>query len=128
MDYPLENLSSRAYAHCRRDYQTARGVMTMERGQYRVIRVDGTETVHQGKPTIAEIERIIGCSGLDTVTIDRKRQTVMFVDDTGMTDNKPVNPKGTALYHSVCKPGTVHQIHGDVIVLNDKDFHVINPE
>jgi hypothetical protein len=94
----------------------------MTPGTYRVIRVDGTETVHQGKPPIAEIHRIIGCECLDTVTIDRRRQTVMFVDDTGMLDNKPVNVKATALYHAVCRPGTIHQIHGDVVIVNDGDF------
>ena len=62
-----------------------------------MILVDGTETVHEGKPSIVEIERLIGCDGLDTVTIDRKRQTVMFVEDTGMLTRRPVNEKATAL-------------------------------
>jgi hypothetical protein len=86
-------------------------------GTYKVIRTDGTETEHQGKASIAEIMRIIGCTGLDTVTIDRKRQTVMFVDDTGMLEGKSVNQKATALYRAVCKPGTVHQIHNDVVIV-----------
>jgi hypothetical protein len=94
----------------------------MEVGHFKVIRVDGTETIHEGKPSIAEICRLIGCVGLDTVTIDRKRRTVMFVDDTGMIDRKPVNAKATALYRAICKPGTVHQIHGDVVIVNDGDF------
>ena len=94
----------------------------MEQGQYKVIRVDGTETVQHGKVSTAEIQRLIGCDALDTVTIDRKRQTVMFVDDTGMIDGKPVNPKATALYRAICRPGTLHFIHGDVVIANDKDF------
>jgi hypothetical protein len=94
----------------------------MIHGQYKVIRVDGTETLHEGKASIREIMRLIGCDGLDTVTIDRTRQTVMFVDDTGMLDGKPVNAKATALYHAICKPGTVHQIHGDVVIVNDGDY------
>jgi hypothetical protein len=94
----------------------------MNPGTYKVILVDGTETIHQDKPSIAEIMRLIDCDCLDTVTIDRKRQTVMFVDDTGMLDGKPVNAKATALYHAICRPGTVHQIHGDVVIVNDGDF------
>jgi len=94
----------------------------MNPGTYKLIRVDGTETMHEGKPTIREITRLICCEGLDTVTIDRKRQTVTFVDDTGMLDRKPVNAKATALYHAICKPGPVHQIHGDVVIVNDGDF------
>lgn len=89
----------------------------MESAQYKVLRVDGSETVHQGKVSLAEIQHLIGCSGLDTVTIDRRKQTVMFVDDTGMIDGKPVNPKATELYRAICKPGTLHSIHGDVVIV-----------
>jgi hypothetical protein len=46
----------------------------------------------------------------------------MYVDDTGMIDGKPINAKATALYHARCKPGTVHQIHGHAVIVNDKDF------
>jgi hypothetical protein len=94
----------------------------MNTGAYKIIRVDGTETVHEGKPSIAEICQLIGCDGLDHVTIDRRRQTVMFVDDTGMIDGKPVNAKATVLYHAICKPETIHQIHGDVVIVNDRGF------
>jgi hypothetical protein len=89
---------------------------------YKIIRVDGTETSHEGKASIVEVLRIIGCDCLDTVVIDRRRQTVMFVDDTGMLDGKPVNAKATALYRAVCKPGTLHSIHGDVVIVNDGDY------
>jgi hypothetical protein len=92
----------------------------MSPGTY--IRADGAETMHEGEASIPEIMRLIGCSCLDTVTIDRKRQTVMFVDDTGMIDRKPVNAKATALYRAICKSGTLHQIHGDVVIVNDRDF------
>jgi hypothetical protein len=94
----------------------------METGYIKVIRTDGTESIHQGKASVAEICRLIGCGTLDTVTIDRKRQTVMFVNDSGVLDGKPVNAKATALYHAVCKPGTVHQIHGDVVIVERPAF------
>ena len=90
----------------------------MKQTAYKVIRTDGSETIHEGTPSIAEIQRFIGCDGLDTVTIDRVRETVMFVDDTGVLAGKPVNAKATALYHSVCKPGTLHRIHGDVVIVD----------
>jgi hypothetical protein len=94
----------------------------MEPDSFKVIRIDGTESIHQGKPSVAEICRLIGCDTLDTFTIDRERQTVMFVNDTGMLDGKPVNAKATALYHAICKPGTVHQIHGDVVIVQRPAF------
>jgi hypothetical protein len=89
------------------------------RGTFKIIRVDGTETVHETQPDFKEIRRILGCEHLDYVTLNRRRQTIMLVDDTGMIDGKPVNEKATARYHRICKPGTVHQIHGDVAIIND---------
>jgi hypothetical protein len=86
-------------------------------GTYKLIRCDGSEAVFSGKISLAEIERLIGCTGLDHVTIDRLRQTVMFVDDTGMVDGKPVNPKATALYHAVSTPGNPYSLHGDVVIV-----------
>jgi hypothetical protein len=85
--------------------------------QYQLIRSDGTETTFSGRPSFDEIHRLIGHDSLDTVTIDRRRQTVTLVDDTGMLDGKPVNVKATALYHAICRPGTVWAIHGDVVIV-----------
>jgi len=92
----------------------------MNPGTYKVIRVDGTESNHHGKASIAEIMRLIVCDCLDHVTLSRRR--IMLVDDVGMLDGKPVNAKATALYHARCKPGTVHQIHGDVVIIEAGDF------
>jgi hypothetical protein len=100
------------YADLGRPWATARGGLVMKQQRYKIILVDGTETVHQGTPSIAEIQVIIGCDGLDTVTIDGRKQTVMFIDDTGMLDGKPINPKATALYHARCLPGNPYSIHG----------------
>lgn len=94
----------------------------IEHGTYKIIRVDGTETLVKQKPTIRTVTRDIGCDSIDTVLLDRKAEIVMMVDDTGMIDRKPVNPKATALYHSICKPGTVYAIHGDVAIVWDGDF------
>jgi len=44
----------------------------------------------------------------------------MFVDDTGMIEGKPVNSKATALYHANCSPGTIFQIHGNVVIIDEK--------
>jgi hypothetical protein len=94
----------------------------VKRGEYRVIKVDGTETLFEEKPSIQKIYRAIGCDCVDTVILDRNLQQIMMVDDTGMCDGKPANPKATALYRSICKPGTLHSIHGDVAIVNDGDF------
>lgn len=94
----------------------------VRRGEFRVIKVDGTETLFEEKPSIQKIYRAIGCDCVDTVILDRNLQQIMMVDDTGMCDGKPANHKATALYHSICKPGTLHSIHGDVAIVHDGDF------
>jgi hypothetical protein len=90
------------------------------RGQWRVIRVNGAEEDIAGRPTIASVRKAIGADCLDTVNLHNG--SVMMVDDTGMVDNKPSNSKATAIYHAMCKPGTVYTIHGDVALVNDSDF------
>ena len=97
-------------------------VLIQKRGSWQVIRVNGTIEVMIGKPTLHEVSKAIGCETIDSVKLDEKSRTIMLVDDVGMIDGKPVNPKATELYHSVCRPGTVFAIHGDVAIVNDKDF------
>jgi hypothetical protein len=95
----------------------------IRRGEYRIIRTNGTETLIEEKPTLDAVRRAIGADGIDTVCLDKRTRTqIMVVDDTGMVDGKPVNSKATELYHSICKPGTVWAIHGDVALCNDLDF------
>lgn len=91
-------------------------------GEYKIIRVDGTVTLHESKPIMQRLHRELGCDLVDTVILDREREIVMVVDDSGMVDGKPLNLKATELYQAICKPGTVHGIHGDVAIVNDRDF------
>jgi hypothetical protein len=97
-------------------------MIDIRRGEFKVIRVSGVEELHEEKPTLDNIYRAIGCDCIDTVLLHREREIVMIVDDTGMVDGKPLNPKATALYHILCKPQTAWGIHGDVAIVNDKDF------
>ncbi len=99
--------------------------MRYPRGSYTSIRVDGSEETVQQRPTIAALHRAIGCDCMDSVclskTSDGQAETVMMVDDTGMIDGKPVNPKATELYHAV-RIGTPYSIHGIAVIVNDEDF------
>jgi hypothetical protein len=47
---------------------------------------------------------------------------IMIVDDLGHPKELPVNVEATVLYHSVCRPGTTHEIRGDVAVTLDENF------
>lgn len=97
-------------------------IPAINKGEYLIIAVDGTETIIQQKPEINRVCKAIGCEYIDTITLKRSPRIVMLVDDVGMIDKKPVNPKATALYHSVCKPGTVWPICGNVAIVHDTDF------
>jgi len=95
----------------------------MKRGQYKIITVDGTETIVHKLPTTDAIRLAIGADCLDTVVLSHSPPIlVMFVDDTGAIDGKPANEKATAMYLALCEPGTTHQICGDVAIVNDADF------
>lgn len=93
-----------------------------------------------------DIEKLIGARLTDTVRLHHLGPSpahVMIVDDEGwetkelvseiegggqllelvpVRPRKPVNELATRLYWAECKPGTDHQIVGDVFVCPDKDF------
>lgn len=110
-----------------------------------VIRTDGTKEEHEiqaGPQVFKRLYPLAGCEAFDIVNLRDGR--VMLVDDNGyeteavpvdppagvgfmietrcVKARKPVNAEATKLYHSICKPGTTHQIVGDVIIANDEDF------
>jgi len=85
-------------------------------------RVQGEPEKHQVDRGIVLdfIRRMIKAERLDFV--DLRDGTVMVVDDTGMLDGKPTNNKGTQLYRGICRPGTLHHIHGDVAILKRSEL------
>ena len=84
-----------------------------------IIRVDGTEE-RASVAHISNVSKLIGADTMDSFNLRDGR--VVMVDDTGMIDGKPVNAAATKLYHGICRPGTVHQIHGDVAILVDGEW------
>lgn len=104
-----------------------------------ILRTSGkaeTFTAANPKDALELIQREIAAEMLDTVNLRDGR--VMFVDDAGyetrsvmqgnvqhlepIAPRKPYNNEATRLYHAVCRPGTTHQIVGDVALVNDADF------
>ncbi len=90
----------------------------------KLIRVDGTEQEFNEPRSMRQIYELIGCATGDAVQMRHMGRPlhVMIVDDSGMVDGKPVNPKATELYHANCRPGTTHPICGDVVIVPDHDF------
>jgi hypothetical protein len=85
----------------------------MKRDQYKIVRTDGTESIIHEPPTLDSIYKAIGCGCATTVTLDKRRATVMYADDTGMIDSKPVNAKATERMRKAFL-GYPYSIHGDV--------------
>lgn len=95
-------------------------------GQHKIIQVDGTETIVDRPLPIREANFTLRCGYLDTVNVTRaftgnRKRVIMLVDDTGMIDGKPTNPKACELYWAICAPQTIHPICGDVALVYDSD-------
>ena len=79
----------------------------------KIIRVNGSEDEHSIAKHIAMnwIQRMLNApQALDAVNLRDGR--VMIVDDTALIDGKPENPRATAIYRSLCKPGTGGRVSG----------------
>ena len=87
---------------------------------FTIIRTGGAQEIKVERASIAAIEQLIGADCLDTVNLRDGR--VLLVDDNGIAKGLPVNKTATELYHGVCRPGTTHEIRGDVAVVHDNDF------
>ena len=90
----------------------------------KLIRADGTTQDLPAPLSIEKCEQLIHADTLDTVNLRHMGEPrhVMLLDDLGHKQGLPVNTEATALYHANCRPGTTHQIRGDVIVVPDSDF------
>ena len=93
-------------------------------GEYRILNVDGTESLIDERPTIRRLLLQIGAETIDCVTLRMTRPAiVMIVDDTGMLDHKPVNQKASELMRATRGgPDYPYDIHGNVAIVNDDDF------
>lgn len=106
-----------------------------------ILRTDGTREEHLvGKHCLLEwIRRRIGAEITDSFRLKDGTDCVCILDDRGYETAdvmigagslvlkptkplKPVNEQATQLYHRICKPGTTHQIVGDVAIAHDRDF------
>jgi hypothetical protein len=112
--------------------------MTLTR---KLIRTDGTTKVLPPGMSMRAIRELIGAESLDTVALHHLGEPlhVMLIDDDGWefeiiehspnhfehrptSARKPVNAEATRLYLANCRPGTTHQIVGNVVVMPDLDF------
>jgi hypothetical protein len=112
----------------------------------KLIKTDGTETDLPEPINMDQILALISARTPCTVNLRSMGHPlhVMVLDDDGwetelvnqgpdengvrhlglrsVRAKKPVNAKATELYHQQCRPGTSHQIVGDVVIVPDEDF------
>lgn len=90
----------------------------------RVIRADGTNQDLPGPLSVHAVQQTIGAGNMDNVLLRHLGHPlwVMVLDDAGHDKGRPVNDEATKLYWANCRPGTTHQIRGDVVVVLDQDF------
>jgi hypothetical protein len=92
----------------------------LERGQYLLVKTDGTEVMGLLKrEDLPHFSSLIDAEICDVVKLPLGK--VMIVDDVSHDKQKPVNPKATALYHAQCVK-TDWLIRGDVLIAYDADF------
>jgi len=83
-----------------------------------IIRANGTEEDHTASGPqllLREVAVLIGAACLDGFNLRNGKR--VWVNDNGLAMGLPVNPKATALYHSICRPGTTQPIVGDVAIV-----------
>lgn len=90
----------------------------------KLIRADGTTVDLARGKSLRELAALIGADTCDTVLLRHMGEPlhVMLVDDVGHMKNLPINALATELYLANCRPGTTHEIRGDVVVVPDFDF------
>lgn len=81
-----------------------------------VLRTSGVQEPLAAFPTLAAIRELIGAQTLDTFRT-RDGRTV-YVDDNGHERDLPLNPAATKIYRAICRPGTTHEIRGDVVIVS----------
>ena len=93
-------------------------------GVRKLIRTDGSTMALPSGRSMEWLRTLIKADTLDTVNLRHLGEPaqVMLLDDEGYAKGLPVNAEATQLYLANCRPGTTHQIRGDVVVVFDHDF------
>lgn len=91
----------------------------------RLFRTDGSAEDLPSRRSMSNLQAMIGATVGCTVTLRHMGNNplhVMICDDLGHQKGLPVNEQATKLYWANCRPGTTHEIRGDVVVVPDMDF------
>ncbi len=86
-----------------------------------ILRADGTVKPLSGPVDLAQVDQVLG-AGAFPGSINLRDGRVLLIDDQGVAKRLPRNAAATALYHSICKPGTTTPVLGDAVVTLNADF------
>lgn len=82
--------------------------------------IDFVTLKHMGHPLHVMHVDGSGHQTKETTSVGPLGETRITIESIG--HNKPVNEEATRLYWLNCRPGTTHQIVGDVFICPDDDF------
>lgn len=82
--------------------------------------VDVVKLYHLGRAPLHVM--LIDGDGWESEAVERREDNTTVIELRPVRPRLPVNEQATALYWANCRPGTTHQIVGDVIVCPDEDY------
>lgn len=85
-----------------------------------ILHCDGRKTPIPEPVDYEDAADLIGATLLNVV--DLRDGRMLMVDESGHPKGLPLNPFGTNLYRSVCRPGTTSTVVGDVLVVPAVEF------
>lgn len=98
----------------------------VKRGQFLALHCDGTQTLHNEKPTLERVYKAIKCGCIDNVILTHKNDSadlIMLVDDEGLYRIPRVeNVQANALLKELSDGKWPHTLYGDVAIVHDTDF------
>lgn len=86
----------------------------------KLIKTNGEEIDFATKISSSDVAKLIGAACLTSIMLADGTHA-MCIDDTGLIDGRPINPKATLLYWQKYGPND-NAIHGDVLVVPDADY------
>ena len=88
--------------------------------QRAILKADGTIVPLDRPATFEDITKVLG--GALPNFIHLRDGRMLMCDDNGRARGLPHNVQATALYHSICRPGTTSPVVGDCLLALEADF------
>lgn len=85
---------------------------------HKLLGFDTLDVVRIGKLQGSDLVMVVNDNGYVTRTVEHGRNQFELKP---VVARFPINSEATKYYHAICRPGTTHQIVGDVAIFHDDD-------